>query len=76
MGVHLVAVGADMAVVADGREDSAAEDTVAVEADGKDSAGADTVAVGVDGKDLAGAVTVAEADMVEAEVVEKLLFTR
>jgi hypothetical protein len=45
-----------MAVVADGREDSAAEDTVAV---------------GEDGKDLAGAVTVAEADMVEAAVVEK-----
>lgn len=71
MGVHLVAVEVDMAVVADGREDSAAEDTVVVGADGKDSAGADTVAVGVDGKDLAGAVTVAEADMVEAAVVEK-----
>jgi hypothetical protein len=44
---------------------------VAVGADGKGSAGADTVAVGADGKDLAGVVTVAEADMVEAAVVEK-----
>jgi hypothetical protein len=59
-----------MAVVSDGKVDSAVEDTVAVVADGKDSAGADTVEVGVDGRDLAGAVTVAEADM-EAAVVEK-----
>jgi hypothetical protein len=71
MGAHLVAAGADMAVGADGKEDSAAEDTVVVGVDGRDLAGVVTAAVEVDGKDLAGAVTVEEADMVEAAVVEK-----